>query len=52
MLNSVGLSNFGARFYLDKGVWQKFTEPFCISFMAIGKTRRERMKECSGFVRS
>jgi len=51
MLNSVGLSNFGARFYLDKGVWQKFTEPFCISFMAIGKTRAERMKECSGFVR-
>ena len=52
MLNAVGLSNFGARFYLDKGVWQSFTAPFMISFMAIGKkTRADRMWERKAFVR-
>ncbi len=51
MLNAVGLSNFGASFYLDDGRWQSRTEPFILSFMCIGKTRAERVREISEFVR-
>ncbi len=50
MLNAVGLSNLGARFYLDDGRWQARTKPFVLSFMAIGKTRQERMYELRNFI--
>ena len=51
MLNAVGLSNFGARFYFDKGVWQSSMKPSVISFMAISETKSERMAERRAFVR-
>src|SRR3989338_9953988 len=50
-LNAVGLSNPGAEALLNQGQWQEREEPFFLSFMAVGATREERMKELDGFVR-
>ena len=50
-LNAVGLSNPGAVALLAQGKWQEREEPFFLSFMAVGVTKEERMKEFDGFVR-
>lgn len=49
-LNAVSLSNLGARAHLAKGIWQNRREPFTLSFMAVGKTKEERLKELIEFV--
>ena len=49
VLNSVGLSGPGAQRLFSRGLWQKRTEPFLISFMAIGATKDERVKEAEKF---
>lgn len=49
-LNAVGLSNPGFTILLQTGLWQFKTEPFMLSFMAIRKTKEERMKEAREFV--
>lgn len=49
VVNAVGLSNPGSKALFDTGLWQQRTEPFGLSFMAIGETRTERMKECEGY---
>lgn len=51
MLNAVGLSNFGVQFYMDLGKWQKLTQPFCLSWMAVSETKEERLEEAREFVR-
>lgn len=52
-LNAVGLSNFGAEHYFklrfENERWQDRKEPFLISFMAVSKTRDERLKEAIAF---
>ena len=50
-LNAVGLSNPGADALLQDGRWQRRSKPFMISFMAIGKTREERLQEAKLFVK-
>ena len=50
-LNAVGLSGPGAEALLKTGRWQKRQEPFFISFMAVGKTKRERKAEVFEFLR-
>ncbi len=50
VLNSVSLSGPGAENLLQRGKWQKRTEPFMISFMSIAKTRDERIKEAIKFI--
>ncbi len=49
-LNSVGLSNPGAKFLLDQDIWQKRTDSFMLSFMAISKTPETRLEETRLFV--
>ena len=49
LANAFGLSGPGAKFLLEQGIWQKFKKPFVLSFMAVGKTREERMAEYRGF---
>jgi len=48
-LNAVGLSNFGAAFYLKKGIWQEQEETILVSYMAVGPTPEERLKETIDF---
>lgn len=48
-LNAVALSGPGAKFLLHQNKWQKFNEPFQISFMAVGQTREERVEELHQF---
>ncbi len=50
MLNAVGLSNFGLQWYLEQGLWQKYTKPWALSIMFIRKTREERIEEAKEFV--
>lgn len=50
VLNAVGLSGPGAEVLLREGKWQKITKPFLISFMAVGKTKEDRIEEMSRFV--
>jgi len=50
ILNSVGLSGPGVEYLFSKGLWQKRTEPFLISFMAVGATKKERLKEVKKFL--
>ncbi|HQU08035.1 MAG TPA: hypothetical protein PK539_03220 [Candidatus Paceibacterota bacterium] len=45
MLNAVGLSNIGIKALAAKGLWQKLTQPFMISVMAIGGTPEARLEE-------
>lgn len=49
ILNSVGLSGPGAEYLFSKGLWQKRTDPFLISFMAVGATEEERTQEVEKF---
>jgi len=49
MLNAVGLSNAGAHFYLEKRIWQKLDQPFCLSFMGIAETPEGRLREARIF---
>jgi dihydroorotate dehydrogenase len=51
MLNAVGLSNFGAKFYLDADRWQRRTDNFMISFMAVGDTLEERKPQYEPFMK-
>lgn len=50
MHNAVGFSNFGAPFYLSKGWWQQFSDPFVITFKAICDTLEERLEETREFI--
>lgn len=45
VLNSVGLSGPGADALLDSMKWQQRIKPFFISFMAVGKTKEDRLEE-------
>lgn len=50
-LNAVGLSNPGAKFFLEEeDNWYQLIKPFMLSFMAIGKTRDQRLMETRLFV--
>lgn len=49
VLNAVGLSGSGAEDLLGRGLWQSLTEPFAMSFMAVGKTAEERKAEYLSF---
>ncbi len=51
VLNAVGLSGPGLRGLLRFRKWQIRTEPFFISFMAVKKTRDERLLEVREFAR-
>ncbi|MFZ6014766.1 MAG: hypothetical protein ACOYUZ_00200 [Patescibacteria group bacterium] len=44
-LNSVGLSGPGLQWLLKQNRWQRLTEPFVISFMAVGQDHKERLQE-------
>ncbi len=46
-LNAIGLSGRGLEFILKRGFWQERTKPFLISFMAVGETLGDRLKEAS-----
>lgn len=50
VLNAVGLSGPGARVLLEHNRWQRIKKPFFISFMAVGKTKKDRMEEVGRFV--
>jgi len=50
-LNAVGLSNPGFDNLLSWGIWQHKGKPFMLSFMAIGKTKEERLLEARRFVK-
>lgn len=45
VLNAVGLSGPGAVDLFERGLWQKLSEPFVLSFMAIGTSQDERLDE-------
>lgn len=48
VVNGVGLSGPGARFLLAQHRWQRRTEPFVLSWAAVGITRDEREGEITG----
>lgn len=50
-LNAVGLSGPGASALFADGRWQTRTEPFFLSFMAVGDTLSKRLDELNGFLR-
>lgn len=50
-LNAVGLSNPGFESLLWHGLWQFRKDNFMLSFMAISKSRKERMNETERFVK-
>jgi len=49
ILNATGLSGPGAKYLFAQNSWQKRTEPFLISFMAVGESKAERIKETQEF---
>ncbi len=49
MINAVGLSNFGAEFYLRTGNYHKISKPFSISIMLVGKDATGREVELRDF---
>jgi dihydroorotate dehydrogenase len=49
VLNAVRLTSPGAKTLLDSGLWQQREEPFFISFMAIEKTKADRLEELEDF---
>lgn len=49
-LNAVELSNIGAQALLEKNIWQQRTNPFMLSFMAVGETKKKRLEEIRNFV--
>jgi dihydroorotate dehydrogenase len=50
VLNAVGLSGPGVLALLKSYVWQRLTEPFIISFMAVGETLDDRLAEWRRFL--
>lgn len=50
VLNAVGLSGPGAKALLERGEWQRRTDPFFLSFMATGVDREQRIAETRLFV--
>lgn len=48
-LNSVGLTGSGVVDMFARGNWQKINERFGISFMTMGETRQERLREMRSF---
>jgi len=50
VLNAVGLSGPGFLALLDEGLWQGRTGPWVLSFMAVGKTKKERIREYRDFI--
>lgn len=49
-VNAVGLSNAGAEYLLGLNRWQKRTNPFFLSFMAVGDTPAKRLEETKRFI--
>ncbi|MFA6271405.1 MAG: hypothetical protein WC657_09465 [Candidatus Paceibacterota bacterium] len=49
VLNSVGLSGPGAAHLFLRGLWQRKTESFFISFMAVEETKEQRVEEAKSF---
>jgi len=49
VLNAVGLKGPGLKANLEKGSWQKRTNPFLISFGTLAKTQDERLTELAQF---
>lgn len=49
MINAVGLSNFGADFYLRTGRYHSINEPFFLSFMPVAKDPSGREAELKTF---
>ena len=49
MINAVGLSNFGADFYLRTGRYHSINEPFFLSFMPVAKDPSGREAELKAF---
>jgi dihydroorotate dehydrogenase len=50
VLNAVGLSGPGAEALFETGRWQARKKPFFISFMAVGPTPEDRLRETKSFV--
>src|SRR3989344_1047466 len=50
VLNAVALSGPGARALFEDGRWQKRTQPFFLSFAAVGATKEKRFLELKGFL--
>jgi len=51
ILNAVGGSGRGAVSLFERRMWQQRTRQFFISFMAVGKDKKERLDELKEFVR-
>jgi dihydroorotate dehydrogenase len=51
IMNAVGLSNFGTKFYLKSEHFQKFRTPFFISFMCLAQDKAGREAELRDFCR-
>lgn len=51
VLNAVGLSSTGARDLFERRLWQKWKDPFFLSFASIGDSVMARLKEWEDFVR-
>lgn len=49
LANAVSLSGPGAKFLLNQRIWQNMREPFTLSFMAVGRSKGERMVEYQSF---
>lgn len=49
MMNAVGLSNSGARFYLGSGLYYKLSTPFFLSFAPVAKDQAGREVETRSF---
>ena len=50
-LNAVGLSGPGAQSLFDDGMWQRWPDPFFLSFMSVEKTAWARLGEMRDFVK-
>jgi dihydroorotate dehydrogenase len=51
VVNAFGLTGPGFQALLDTGRWQRLTEPFFLSFMAIEESPKDRLEEVRAFVR-
>ena len=49
VVNAVGLSNLGARFYFEAGHWATWQEPFYLSLGFVGETSAARIEEARRF---
>lgn len=50
VLNAVGLSGPGAKALFEMGFWQKWNEPFFLSFMPVESSLESRLSEMKEFV--